>query len=63
MEHLPKLSIIVPAYNVERFLDKCLSSICEQTYRDFEVLLLNDGSSDATPQICEAWAAKEARIR
>lgn len=63
MEHLPKLSIIVPAYNVERFLDKCLSSICEQTYRDFEVLLLNDGSSDATPQICEAWAAKESRIR
>lgn len=63
MEQTPSLSIIVPAYNVERFLDKCLASICAQTYRDFEVILINDGATDSTPQICERWAAKDTRIR
>ncbi len=60
---MPKLTIIVPAYNVERFLDKCLTSICNQTYRDFEIILVNDGATDATPQLCQAWALRDARIR
>ena len=63
MQCVPKLSIIVPAYNVEPFLDKCLASICNQTFRDFEVILVNDGSTDGTLSIAQAWAAKDARIR
>jgi len=63
MENKPRLSVIIPAYNVERFLDKCLASICNQTFRDFEVILVNDGSTDGTLSIAQAWAAKDARIR
>lgn len=63
MDNTPRLSIIVPAYNVECFLDKCLASICNQTFRDFEVLLINDGSTDSTSRLCEVWAAKDARVR
>lgn len=63
MENTPRLSIIVPAYNVEPFLDKCLASICNQTFRDFEVILVNDGSTDGTLSIAQAWASKDARIR
>ncbi len=59
----PRLSVIVPAYNVESHLDKCLRSICEQSFTDFEVILVNDGSTDNTLAICEAWAERDKRIR
>lgn len=59
----PQLSVIVPAYNVAKFLDKCLNSICIQSFRDFEIILVNDGSTDNTGEICKAWADKEPRIR
>jgi len=59
----PQLSVIVPAYNVERFLDKCLLSIARQTFTDFEVVLINDGSTDNTFQICREWAQRDSRFR
>ncbi len=62
-KQIPQLSVIVPAYNVERFLDKCLASICTQTFGDLEVLLINDGSSDRTLEICQTWAARDPRIQ
>lgn len=52
---LPRLSIIIPAYNVERFLDRCLESVVQQTYQDFEVVLINDGSTDSTLRLCREW--------
>ena len=59
----PQLSVIVPAYNVERFLDKCLLSIAKQTFTDFEVILINDGSTDSTLQICHEWTGRDPRFR
>ncbi len=58
-----KLSIIVPVYQVEEFLPRCLDSILNQTFRDFELILVNDGSKDGSAQIMEAYAAKDSRIR
>lgn len=58
-----KVSIIVPVYKVERYLDKCISSIVNQTYTNLEIILVDDGSPDQCPQMCDAWAEKDARIR
>lgn len=62
MNH-PLLSIIVPCYNVEKYLDKCISSIVNQTYRNLDILLINDGSTDSTGMICDSWQKKDTRIR
>ncbi len=59
----PLLSVIVPVYKVEKYLDRCLRSITEQTYRNLEILLVDDGSPDGSGAICDAWAAKDSRIR
>lgn len=59
----PLISVVVPVYNVEAYLDRCLNSIVHQTYRNLEIILVNDGSTDKSPQICEKWAGKDARIR
>lgn len=58
-----KISIIIPAYNVERFLGICLDSVLAQTYEDWEALLIDDGSTDATPAICDEYGKRDARIR
>lgn len=57
------LSVIVPVYNVEKYLHKCLDSILAQTERDFELILVDDGSSDASPSICDSYALKDDRIK
>lgn len=57
------ISIIVPIYNVEEFLHQCIESICHQTYDDLEIILVDDGSTDGCPDICEEYAAKDRRIR
>ena len=57
------ISIIVPIYNAERFLEECLESICRQTCKDLEILLIDDGSADSSPQICERFAEKDSRVR
>lgn len=56
------LSIIVPAYKVEKYLPKCIDSILAQTFRDFELILVDDGSPDNCPAICDEYAAKDSRI-
>lgn len=60
---MPLVSIIVPVYNAEKTIERCISSILNQTYKDFELLLLDDGSTDASGEICDACAGKDARIR
>lgn len=57
------ISILVPVYNVERYLCRCLDSILAQTYIDYEVLLVDDGSTDRSGAICDAYAAEHHRIR
>lgn len=56
-------SIIVPVYNVEKYLSQCIDSILAQTFKDFELLLVDDGSSDSSPLICDEYAAKDNRIK
>lgn len=57
------ISVIVPVYRVEAYLDKCISSIAGQTYTNLEIILVDDGSPDRSGGICDAWAAKDSRIR
>ena len=57
------LSIIVPIYNTEKYLRKCLESIKQQTYTDIEVLLIDDGSTDSSPVICDEYCKKDSRFR
>lgn len=57
------ISVIVPVYKVEPYLDKCISSIVNQTYKNLEVILVDDGSPDNCPSMCDAWAEKDSRIR
>ena len=59
----PLLSIIVPVYKVENYLQKCIDSILAQTLTDFELILVEDGSPDGCPALCDAAAAKDARVR
>lgn len=57
-----KISIVVPVYNAQKSIDKCITSIINQTYRDWELILVNDGSTDDSLQICEAYAMQDSRI-
>ena len=59
----PKVSIIVPIYNAENTLHRCIDSILNQDYMDFELLLIDDGSKDTSGVICDEYAAKDARVR
>lgn len=59
----PTLSIIVPIYNVEKYLNNCITSIIEQPFTDFELILVNDESLDGSGKICEYWAKKDKRIQ
>ena len=63
MTPTPVVSIIVPVYNTEKFLHRCIDSVLTQTYTDFELLLIDDGSKDSSGVICETYAAKDTRIR
>ena len=60
---MPQISVIVPVYNVEKYIDRCVQSILGQTYSDFELILVDDGSPDNAPAMCDEWAAKDSRIR
>ena len=62
-EKAPLLSIIVPVYKVENYLPKCIDSILAQTFTDFELILVDDGSPDDCPALCDATAEKDARVR
>ena len=56
------ISIIVPVYNVDKYLSKCIDSIISQTYNDIELILVDDGSPDNSPKICDEYARKDNRI-
>ncbi|MFT9493367.1 glycosyltransferase, partial [Anaerosolibacter sp.] len=60
---MPKLSIVVPIFNVEDYLPACIDSILNQTYTDFELILVNDGSIDKCEEICVEYKKKDARIK
>lgn len=59
----PCISVVVPAYKVEKYLDRCVESLTAQTWRELEILLVDDGSPDATCALCDRWAARDPRIR
>lgn len=59
---IPKISIIVPVYNVEKYLDRCIDSILNQDFEDFELILVNDGATDQCPEICDKYRKKDERI-
>lgn len=60
---MPKVSIIVPVYNVEKYLDRCMQSLLNQTLSDIEIIMVDDGSPDRCPQMCDEYAAKDRRVR
>ncbi len=60
---MSKISIIVPIYNIEKFLPRCLDSIMSQTYRDLEIILVDDGSTDSSGKIADRYAKKDSRIK
>ncbi len=59
----PLLSVVVPVYKVEAYLNRCLESLTAQTYRNLEILLVDDGSPDHSGEICDRWAERDSRIR
>lgn len=60
---MPLVSIIIPCYNVAGFMKKCLDTVCAQTLRDIEIICINDGSTDGTPDILREYEAADERIR
>lgn len=63
MNQKPLISVVVPVYNVEKYLNKCLDSIIGQTYRNLEIILVDDGSTDDSGAICDVYREKDARVR
>lgn len=57
------VTVVLPIYNVEKYLDRCIESVVGQTYQNLEILLIDDGSPDNCPQMCDEWAKKDNRIR
>lgn len=60
---MPSISVIVPVYQAEKFLHRCLDSMARQTFSDWELLLVDDGSTDGSPALCDQFAAKDSRVR
>lgn len=57
------VSVVIPVYNMEVHLDKCVNSVVNQSYKELEIILIDDGSSDSSPQKCDCWATSDERIR
>ena len=57
------ISVIIPVYNVENYLDRCITSVINQTYKNLEILLVNDGSTDTSGEICDNYAQQDERIK
>ena len=63
-EHVMDLvSVIIPAYEVEQYLDRCVRSVVSQSYPHLEIILVDDGGTDRCPAMCDAWANKDSRIQ
>lgn len=63
MNEIPKISIIIPVYNVENYLKQCVDSVVKQTYKNLEIILVNDGSTDNSGKICDEYTLKDSRIK
>lgn len=63
MQMLPLISVIVPVYKVEKYLDMCVASVLAQSYEKLELILVDDGSPDGSGVICDAWASKDSRVK
>lgn len=59
----PLISVIIPVYKVEEFLEDCVNSVVGQTYKNLEIILVDDGSPDQCPAMCDAWAERDSRVR
>ena len=57
----PLISIIIPVYNSERYLEKCVNSVLNQTYKNLEIILVDDGSTDLSPRMCDAFSVQDSR--
>ena len=60
---MPKISIIIPVYNTEKYLNRCIDSILNQSFRDFEIILVDDGSTDRSPKICDDYEKIDSRVK
>lgn len=60
---MPEISVIIPVYNVEKYINCCVDSVLIQSFKDYELILVDDGSPDKCPEICDEWANKDDRIR
>ena len=63
VHHNEKISVIIPVYNVEAYLERCLNTVCGQSYKNLEIILVDDGSTDNCLQICEEFAERDDRIK
>ena len=63
MKNNPLISVIVPVYNIEKYLSACLNSIIRQTYQNLEIICINDGSTDSSAEILQEYAKKDRRIK
>ncbi len=63
MDHQVKISVVIPVYNVEAYLRECVDSVLDQTFQDFEIILVDDGATDSSGAICDEYAQKDERIR
>lgn len=57
------ISVIIPVYKVEKYLNRCIESVVAQTYENIEIIIVDDGSPDKCPQICDEWKNKDSRIQ
>lgn len=60
---LPLVSVIMPVYNVEKYVEKCLESVCGQSYEKIEIIVVDDGSTDESGALCDGWAKKDSRVK
>ena len=60
---MPDITVIIPVYNVEKYLKKCVDSVEKQTYKNFEVILVDDGSTDSSGELCDVLAKENDNIR
>ena len=60
---MSKVSVVVPVYNVEKYLDQCMNNLVNQSLQEIEIILVDDGSPDRVPEMCDEWAMKDNRIK